>query len=235
MGTGGHSRGIGGGPVLRGRALRRLPGGEHTLYRVRGVPRDQPFVCQAQCGRWPARVLPHDRGAVGLLRGSIVPPGNGRRRSAARRPQPRGAELAHGERSASARLRLLQSRDARSRSCRAECRGARPGRSPTVRLLPPDVACRSGCAADASRHEDAGRAAMKKPELLAPGGSFLAAFYAFEAGADGVYLGLREFSARAAAKNFTLQQLRRIRQLAADRGRKIYITLNTVVRDEEMP
>jgi len=76
---------------------------------------------------------------------------------------------------------------------------------------------------------------MKKPELLAPGGSFLAAFHAFEAGADGVYLGLREFSARAAAQNFTLGQLRRIRQLAADRGRKIYITLNTVVREEEMP
>jgi putative protease len=76
---------------------------------------------------------------------------------------------------------------------------------------------------------------VKKPELLAPGGSFLAAFQAFEAGADGVYLGLREFSARAAAQNFTLAQLRRIRQLAADRGKKIYVTLNTVVREEEMP
>ena len=75
---------------------------------------------------------------------------------------------------------------------------------------------------------------MKTPELLAPGGSFLAAYYAFEAGADGVYLGLREFSARAAAQNFSLEQLRRIRQLAADRGRRVYVTLNTVIREDEM-
>ena len=76
---------------------------------------------------------------------------------------------------------------------------------------------------------------MRKPELLAPGGSFDAAFQAFEAGADGVYLGLTEFSARKAAANFTLEQLRRIRTLAADRGRRVYVALNTVIRDEEMP
>ncbi len=76
---------------------------------------------------------------------------------------------------------------------------------------------------------------MKKPELLAPGGSFLAASYAFEAGADGVYLGLKEFSARKAAQNFTLEQLRRIRQLAADKGRRIYVTVNTLVRESELP
>ena len=76
---------------------------------------------------------------------------------------------------------------------------------------------------------------MGKPELLAPGGSFLAAFYAFEAGADGVYLGLKEFSARAAAQNFSFDQLRRIRQLAADRGRRLYVAVNTVIREDEMP
>jgi putative protease len=75
---------------------------------------------------------------------------------------------------------------------------------------------------------------MKKPELLAPGGSFLAAYYAFEAGADGVYLGLTEFSARKSATNFTFDQLRRIRGLAARRGRKIYVTLNTIVRESEI-
>jgi len=75
---------------------------------------------------------------------------------------------------------------------------------------------------------------MKKPELLAPGGSFLSAYYAIEAGADGVYLGLTEFSARKAAANFTFDQLRRIRRLAADRGRKIYVTLNTIIRESEL-
>ena len=74
---------------------------------------------------------------------------------------------------------------------------------------------------------------MKVPELLAPGGSFQAASHAFEAGADGVYLGLKEFSARKAAQNFSLDQLRRIRQLASTRGRRVYVTLNTVVRDSE--
>jgi len=75
---------------------------------------------------------------------------------------------------------------------------------------------------------------VKTPELLAPGGSFLAAYHAFEAGADGVYLGLKEFSARAAAQNFSLDQLRRVRQLAADRGRRVYVAINTVVREVEM-
>jgi len=75
---------------------------------------------------------------------------------------------------------------------------------------------------------------VKTPELLAPGGSFLAAYHAFEAGADGVYLGLKEFSARAGAQNFSLDQLRRIRQLAAERGRRVYVAINTVVREEEM-
>jgi len=76
---------------------------------------------------------------------------------------------------------------------------------------------------------------LKRPELLAPGGSFLAAFHAFEAGADGVYLGLKEFSARAAAQNFSREQFLRIRRLAADRGRTVYVTLNTVIREQEMP
>ena len=74
---------------------------------------------------------------------------------------------------------------------------------------------------------------MRKPELLAPGGSFLSAFHAIEAGADGVYLGMKDFSARKAARNFTLTQLRRIRGLAADRGRRLYVTVNTVIREAE--
>ena len=75
---------------------------------------------------------------------------------------------------------------------------------------------------------------MKKPELLAPGGSFLSAVAALSAGADGVYLGLKDFSARKAAQNFTFEQLRRIRQLAADKDRRMYVTVNTIVRESEM-
>jgi putative protease len=76
---------------------------------------------------------------------------------------------------------------------------------------------------------------VKKPELLSPGGSFLSAYYALEGGADGVYLGLKEFSARKAAQNFSLEQLRRIRRLAADRGKRVYVTVNTIIQEEELP
>ena len=44
----------------------------------------------------------------------------------------------------------------------------------------------------------------QRPELLAPAGSFEAFFAAVEAGADAVYTGLKDFSARAKARNFTL-------------------------------
>jgi U32 family peptidase len=72
------------------------------------------------------------------------------------------------------------------------------------------------------------------PEIYAPGGSFHSALAAFDAGADAVYLGLAEFSARKAATNFSFDQLRRIRSVAADRGKRIAVTVNTVVREAEI-
>ena len=76
---------------------------------------------------------------------------------------------------------------------------------------------------------------QRKPELLAPCGSLEAFFAAMESGADAVYAGLREFSARARAKNFTLGQMARMLAYAHQRGRKIYITLNTLVKEQELP
>ncbi len=74
-----------------------------------------------------------------------------------------------------------------------------------------------------------------KPELLAPCGSLESFFAAMESGADAVYAGLREFSARARAKNFTLGQMARMLAYAHNRGRKIYITLNTLIKEQELP
>lgn len=74
-----------------------------------------------------------------------------------------------------------------------------------------------------------------KPELLAPAGSLEAFFAAMDKGADAVYVGLKEFSARAKAKNFTLSQLERMLAYAHQRGRKIYVTLNTLVKETELP
>uniref|UniRef100_A0A831UBR5 U32 family peptidase n=1 Tax=Geobacter metallireducens TaxID=28232 RepID=A0A831UBR5_GEOME len=76
---------------------------------------------------------------------------------------------------------------------------------------------------------------LKKPELLAPAGSLEAFFAAMEKGADAVYAGLREFSARAKAKNFSLPQMERMVAYAHGLGRKVYITLNTLVKEGELP
>lgn len=74
-----------------------------------------------------------------------------------------------------------------------------------------------------------------KPELLAPAGSLESFFAAMEKGADAVYAGLQEFSARARAKNFTLAQMERMLAYAHGHNRKIYITLNTLVKEKELP
>ncbi len=76
---------------------------------------------------------------------------------------------------------------------------------------------------------------LKKPELLAPAGSLEAFFAAMEKGADAVYAGLKEFSARAKAKNFTLDQMERMLAYAHARDRRIYVTLNTLVKENELP
>ena len=74
-----------------------------------------------------------------------------------------------------------------------------------------------------------------KPELLAPAGSLESFFAALEKGADAVYAGLQDFSARARAKNFTLAQMERMLAHAHGQNRKIYITLNTLVKEKELP
>ena len=74
----------------------------------------------------------------------------------------------------------------------------------------------------------------KKPEILAPAGSFETAYYAFLGGADAVYLGLEKFSARKSAKNFNFDQLRRLKSLAHEKKKKIFITINTVILESEL-
>jgi putative protease len=74
-----------------------------------------------------------------------------------------------------------------------------------------------------------------KPELLAPAGSLESFFAAMEKGADAVYAGLQDFSARARARNFSLSQMERMLGYAHSNGRRIYITLNTLVKEQELP
>lgn len=72
-------------------------------------------------------------------------------------------------------------------------------------------------------------------ELLAPAGSIEAFFAAMEAGADAVYCGLKEFSARAKAKNFTLAETERLTAYAHQQGRRLYVPVNTLIKEAELP
>ena len=74
-----------------------------------------------------------------------------------------------------------------------------------------------------------------KPELLAPAGRIEAFLAAIDAGADAVYVGAHQFNARMRAANFSLEELSRMAGLAHGMGRKLYITLNTLIKEGELP
>jgi U32 family peptidase len=74
----------------------------------------------------------------------------------------------------------------------------------------------------------------RPPELLLPAGSFDSALAAIDGGADALYLGFTDFSARKGARNFGRLEYRRLYRLARDRGIKLYVALNTVILQEEL-
>jgi putative protease len=71
---------------------------------------------------------------------------------------------------------------------------------------------------------------MHHPELLAPAGDLEKLQIAFDYGADAAYLGGDHFGLRAHAGNFDLDALARARDLAKDRGKRLYLTLNAYLR-----
>jgi collagenase-like PrtC family protease len=73
-----------------------------------------------------------------------------------------------------------------------------------------------------------------KPELLAPAGDFDSLRAAVSNGADAVYLGTREFNARVNARNFSLEELGRAVSYCHNQGVKVYLTLNTLVKNSEL-
>ena len=76
---------------------------------------------------------------------------------------------------------------------------------------------------------------MEKIEILAPAGGFDSVVAAVRSGTDAVYLGEKRFSARASAKNFSDEELRQAVAYCHIHGVKVYVTLNTLVFDEEFP
>lgn len=73
------------------------------------------------------------------------------------------------------------------------------------------------------------------PELLSPAGNMEKLIAAFRYGADAVYLAGKRFGMRAAADNFTPDQIAAAVKYANERGKKVYLTLNTMTHGSEYP
>src|SRR5258708_16747783 len=72
------------------------------------------------------------------------------------------------------------------------------------------------------------------PELLSPAGSLDAVRAAVANGADAVYLGAERFNARDEGAQLTLDELAEACRLAHERGRRIYLTLNILLKPAEL-
>lgn len=75
---------------------------------------------------------------------------------------------------------------------------------------------------------------MKKIELVAPAGNFEKLNLALHYGADAVYLGGENFNLRLGAGNFTIPQLKEARKITNDYQAKMYVTVNSYVRNEDL-
>jgi U32 family peptidase len=72
-----------------------------------------------------------------------------------------------------------------------------------------------------------------RPLILAPAGNRTAFLAALAAGADEIYCGLRHFSARMAAENFTIEELVPLTLLAHDKGVRVHVALNALLKPDE--
>ncbi len=75
---------------------------------------------------------------------------------------------------------------------------------------------------------------MAKPELLLPAGNIECLRAAVNNGADAVYLGLQSFNARRKADNFTESNLASVVQYCHDNHVKVYVTLNILIKNQEI-
>ena len=74
---------------------------------------------------------------------------------------------------------------------------------------------------------------IKRPELLSPAGNFEKLRSALLYGADAVYLAGQSFGMRSAADNFTVEELYEAVKYTHERGKKVYLTLNTMPHGDE--
>jgi putative protease len=76
---------------------------------------------------------------------------------------------------------------------------------------------------------------VRRPELLAPAGSLEVFATAVEEGADAVYIGAPALNARALAKNFTPEELAAMIDYGRRNGVKVYLAMNSLVKEDEIP
>lgn len=76
---------------------------------------------------------------------------------------------------------------------------------------------------------------QRVPELLAPAGSMESLTAAIRCGADAVYIGAKQFSARHSAENFGDDMLRQAAEMCHLSGVKLYLAVNTLLTDDEIP
>ena len=72
------------------------------------------------------------------------------------------------------------------------------------------------------------------PEILAPAGNKASFLAAVAAGADAVYCGLKLFSARMEAKNFTIEEFTALVGLAHKKGVKVFVAVNSLLKPDDL-
>jgi len=77
---------------------------------------------------------------------------------------------------------------------------------------------------------------MQEIEIMSPAGSFDALMAAIQGGAGSVYFGAGQLNMRArSSSNFSPDDIRHITEICREHGVKSYLTLNTIIYDEELP
>ena len=72
-------------------------------------------------------------------------------------------------------------------------------------------------------------------EILSPAGKISSAYAAFIGGADAIYIGGKSFSARASIENFSNEEIESIVNFAHSIGKTVYVTINTLIFQDELP
>ena len=75
---------------------------------------------------------------------------------------------------------------------------------------------------------------VNPPAILAPAGNKASFLAALAAGADEIYCGLKQFSARMGVKNFSLEELSALTRLAHDKGTKVHVAINSLLKTDEL-